>query len=93
MKFNSNDVSTFGLRGSLDPISWVTVAGEGAWQWGQYIGTYLQNSSRQREAYALDLSAEVRYFTDKYSWKPKLGVEFIWYSGEIERTDAVSAGT
>ncbi len=81
LKFNSNDINTWGLRGSFDPVSWATVAGEGAWQWGQYVGTTLQNSSRQRNAFALDVSTEVRYFTDKYAWKPKFGVEYIFYSG------------
>ncbi len=81
LKSNSNDVNTFGLRGSFDPINWVTLAGEGAWQWGQYINNRMQNDSRARAAFALDFSGEVRYFTDKYSWKPKLGVEYICYSG------------
>lgn len=91
LKFNSNDVSTVGLRGSFDPVNWATIAGEGAWQWGQYIGNYFQNSSRQRSAYALDISAEVRYFTDKYAWKPKFGAEYIIYSGNKPEANPIAA--
>ena len=81
IKENSNDVHTWGLRGSFDPISWITLAGEGAFQAGEYVGNMSQNSSRDRFAGALDFSAEARYFTDKYSWKPKFGAEYIFYSG------------
>ncbi|MDO8525953.1 MAG: alginate export family protein [Candidatus Omnitrophota bacterium] len=86
LKLNSNDVNTWGARGSFDPVSWATIAGEGAWQWGQYIGNRLQNDSRSRAAFALDFSGEIRYFTDKYSWKPKFGAEYICYSGNKAET-------
>ncbi|MDD3904976.1 MAG: alginate export family protein [Candidatus Omnitrophica bacterium] len=82
LKANSNDVYTIGARGSFDPISWVTLAGEGAWQGGQYIGNINQVNSRARSAFAMDFSGEVRYFTDKFAWKPKFGVEYIYYSGD-----------
>ena len=81
LKSSDNDVHTFGLRGSFDPISWVTVAAEGAYQGGSYIGTETQGGTRERSAWALDVSGECRYFTEKVSWKPKLGVEYILYSG------------
>jgi hypothetical protein len=94
IKKNSNDVNTWGIRGSFDPVDWVTIAGEGAWQWGQYVGNMSQDSSRNRSAYALDFSAEVRYFTDKYSWKPKFGAEYIAYSGnKPESSPAFNNGT
>jgi len=80
-KNTSNDVHTIGLRGSLDPIDVVTLAAEGAYQAGTYIGTQLQMAARGRSAWALDVSGELRYFTDKWSWKPKLGVEYVLYSG------------
>lgn len=76
-----NEVHTIGLRGSCDPIDVLTLAAEGAYQGGQYIGTRNQRFERDRSAWALDLGAELRYFTDKASWKPKLGAEYIWYSG------------
>jgi hypothetical protein len=79
---NNNDIYTLGLRGSADPIEWVTLAGEGAYQFGSYVGNRLQVSPRTRQAFALDFSGEVRYFTEKYSWKPKGGFEYIYYSGQ-----------
>lgn len=78
----SNDVHTFGLRGSFDPVDVVTIAAEGAVQGGEYVGTQLQQGSRPRAAWAFDLSGEFRYFADKISWKPKLGAEWVYYSGE-----------
>ena len=77
-----NDVYTIGARGSMDPISWATIAAEGAWQGGNYIGSTLSTATRSRSAWALDVSGEARYFTDKYAWKPKFGVEYIFYSGD-----------
>ena len=81
LKYTTNDVHTFGLRGSFDPIDIITLAGEGAYQGGTYIGTQEQQGSRARSAWALDVSGECRYFTDKVAWKPKLGVEYVLYSG------------
>jgi len=79
---SQNDVSTIGLRGSFDPIDIVTLYGEFAGQFGNYVGNDQQSNSRSRLAGALDVGGECRYFTDKWSWKPKMGAEFIWYSGE-----------
>ena len=77
----ANDVNTIGLIGSLDPIDIVTVYAELAGQFGSYVGNPMQSNNRGRVAGALDVGAECRYFTDKWNWKPKMGVEFIWYSG------------
>ncbi len=91
---NHSDVHNLGMRGSLDPIDVITVFGEGAYQGGNYIGSRLQTSNRNRAAYALDFGGELRYFTDKYSWKPKLGVEYVLYSGNLpEENPAKAAGT
>lgn len=93
IKNQTNEVHTFGLRGSFDPIDVVTLAGEMAYQGGTYVGSRLQANDRSRGAWALDASAEFRYFTDKFSWKPKLGAEFIWYSGENSMgNDAAAQG-
>ena len=78
---SDNDVHTLGLRGSFDPIDVLTIALEGAYQGGQYLGSRIQTASRDRSAYAFDASAEWRYWVEKFAWKPKLGVEYIWYSG------------
>ncbi len=80
-KENGNDINTIGLRGSFDPIDTITLYGEFAGQFGNYVGNQLQANNRARVAGALDVGAEFRYFMDKWAWKPKLGVEFIWYSG------------
>ena len=77
----SNDVHTFGVRGSMDPIDTLTLSAEIAGQAGAYTGNTLQQTNRPRAAWALDVAAESRYFTDKFAWKPKLGVEYILYSG------------
>ncbi len=78
----ANDVYTIGLRGSFDPIDIVSLYAEFAGQFGSYVGNQMQGNNRSRLAGALDVGGELRYFTDKWAWKPKLGAEFIWYSGQ-----------
>jgi hypothetical protein len=80
-KGTGNQINTIGLRGSFDPLDVWTVYGEFAGQFGNYVGNQLQGNNRSRVAGALDVGADCRYFTDKWAWKPKFGVEFIWYSG------------
>jgi len=90
----NNDVHTMGLRGSGDPIDWITLMGEGALQFGSYVTTRFQRNERDRSAYAFDFGAECRYFTDKFAWKPKFGSEFIIYSAnQPEENPAEVAGT
>jgi len=88
----SNDVSTIGLRGSFDPIDIFTLYGEFAGQFGNYVGNPTQANNRSRVAGALDVGADCRYFTDKWAWKPKVGVEFIWYSGDVDNTQTNGSG-
>ena len=89
----NNDIHTLGLRGSCDPLDVVSLFGEGAWQVGDYIGNRMQINTRERSAYALDFGGELRYF-EKYAWKPKLGVEYVLYSGNMaEDNPATAAGT
>jgi hypothetical protein len=83
-KANGNEINTIGLRGSFDPVDVWTLYAEFAGQFGSYVGNQLQNSNRARVAGALDVGADCRYFVDKWAWKPKVGVEFIWYSGDNE---------
>lgn len=93
IKLNTNDIHTIGLRGSFDPIDVVTLAAEGAYQGGEYVGNRLQVNSRGRSAGAFDASIEWRYLAEKFSWKPKLGFEYIWYSGNApDDNDANAAG-
>jgi len=79
---DANTVHTLGLRGSLDPIEDWTVCAEGAVQYGKYVGSRYQRESRDRQAYALDVSVETRHFQEQYAWKPTLGLEYILYSGD-----------
>lgn len=89
-----NNVHNIGIRGSFDPMDVVTLAGEMVAQVGTYTGSRYQRATRGRLAGALDASAECRYFTDKFAWKPKLGAEFIWYSGnENEANPERATGT
>lgn len=79
---SNNDIHTIGMRGSMDPICDLTVAGEVAYQFGSYIGAVDQAVGMARSAWAADASAEYRGLMDKICWKPKLGLEYIFYSGE-----------
>ncbi len=88
----SNDVHTIGVRGSLDPIDVITVFGEGAVQAGEYTGWRLQEPNRSRAAYALDFGGELRYFATKCAWKPKIGAEYILYSGNKPEDSPQSSG-
>ena len=77
-----NTIHTFGVRGSADPIENWTLASEIAFQGGDYVGYVNQDESRSRAAWALDVSAECRYFKENYAWKPVLGLEYVFYSGD-----------
>jgi len=77
-----NTVYCLGLRGSADPIENWTVAAEGAYQFGDYVGYASQHYTRNRSAWALDLNAECRHFTEMFAWKPVVGLEYIFYSGD-----------
>jgi len=88
---HGNDVHTIGLRGSFDPIDVVTINAEGAYQGGQYIGSRGQLNSRNRSAWALDVGGEWRYLAEKFSWKPKLGAEYVYYSGNKPESNPANA--
>lgn len=89
---DSNDIHTIGTRGSFDPIEDWTVAVEGAFQFGDYIGASSQITHRQRKAFALDALVECRYWQDDFAWKPVLDLEYIYYSGE-DKLGSVGATT
>jgi hypothetical protein len=91
-KINGNDIHTIGWRGSFDPIDIVTLYGELAGQFGTYAGNAWQVNRRSRIAGALDVGGECRYFTDKWAWKPKLGFEYIWYSGNKDENIIQNSG-
>jgi len=77
-----NYVNTVGARGSADPLEYITVAAEAAYQFGHFVGFRNQVNSRNRSAWAVDGSVECRYLKDLVPWKPVLGAEYILYSGD-----------
>jgi len=79
---DDNDVHVFGMRGSFDPIEDWTMALEGAYQTGKYIGTNNQIEERTRSAWAIDAIIECRFWQDDFAWRPVLSAEYIFYSGE-----------
>ena len=87
---DSNDINTVGARGSFDPIEDWTIALEGAYQFGEYAGVYNravaatanQTNRRKRSAWAIDAMIECRYWQDDFAWRPVIGAEYIYYSGE-----------
>lgn len=83
----NNDVHTLGMRGSIDPIEDWTIAAEGAYQAGQFMGIAQQGTTRERSAWALDGIVECRYWQDQFAWKPVGSLEYIWYSGARETGD------
>ncbi len=83
----NNDIHTLGIRGSMDPITDVTLAGEVAYQLGSIVLATGQNQVNTRSAWALDVSGEYRGFMEKFAWKPKIGAEYIFYSGEQTNTN------
>ncbi len=88
-----NTVNTIGGRASADPIENWTFALEGAYQFGDFVGFRDQLEKRGRSAFAVDASVEMRHFKEQYSWKPVIGAEYIFYSGDDdERATATSSG-
>lgn len=73
---------TLGLRGSMEPIQNARLSAEGAIQFGDYFTSTADRfiSERDRAGWALDLRGE--YTFADISWKPKVGVEYVYYSGE-----------
>ncbi|MCX5715549.1 MAG: alginate export family protein [Candidatus Omnitrophica bacterium] len=84
----TNWIDTYGIRGSFEPIANATLAAEGAMQFGRY--STASDISRSRHAGALDLSGD--YAFKDMKWTPKLGLEYILYSGEASPSSS-SEGT
>ncbi|MDP3789074.1 MAG: alginate export family protein, partial [Candidatus Omnitrophota bacterium] len=79
---DGNTVHTVGVRGSFDPHEAITIWGEGAVQVGSYYRGTTQIDERPRTAGAVDVGGELRLWQDQYAWKPKVGAEYIYYSGD-----------
>lgn len=70
-----------GGRVQFDPISQITLGGELAYQFGDYRGA-TASRERDRQAWAFDIFGEYR-FADS-PWKPMLGLEYVYLSGESD---------
>ncbi len=70
---------TVGGRVQFDPISQITLGGELAYQFGEYRVSATTILERDRAAWALDLFGEYRWDN---TWKPMLGLEYVYLSGE-----------
>jgi len=90
---NNNDVHTVGLRGSADVIENLTVGAEAAFQFGKAISVDNQRQQRDRAAWGIDTSVECRHFATQYAWKPVIGAEYIFYSGDKSVADLNDNGS
>ena len=68
-------VNTVGFRGSVEPVANSSFWGESAIQWGDIGGL----ASTTQRAWAFDFGGD--YTLADVAWTPKLGVEWIFYSG------------
>jgi len=82
-----NSIHCIGARGSFDPHEDITMWGEMAVQRGIYVADNAQDEPRDREAYAFDVGSEIRLWEEQYAWRPVIGVEYIFYSGQDEMKD------
>lgn len=78
---NDNTTDTIGGRVQFDPISQITLGGEIAYQFGEYRGT-LGAPERDRDALGIDLFGEYRF--DESPWKPMVGLQYVYLSGESD---------
>jgi hypothetical protein len=80
-------VNTLGLRGSLEPITNLTLGAEGALQGGKYADKFADE--RSIRAYAYDLYG--KYNFANVTWKPTLSLEWLSLSGEADTTDSTGS--
>ncbi|MFH1479224.1 MAG: alginate export family protein [Candidatus Omnitrophota bacterium] len=76
--YPGNEVSTFGVRGSMTPIENLNVLGEIAWQRGDYDNMAI--TKRDQEAMAYQIGAD--YTLANWDWKPVLKAGWTHYDGE-----------
>lgn len=82
-----NRIHCVGARGSFDPHEDITLWGEMAVQRGIYVADMSQMEPRDREAYAIDVGGEVRLWEEQYAWRPVIGAEYVFYSGQSAEKD------
>ena len=74
-------IHVIGTRGSFQPVPEWVFAGELAYQFGHNNSTVTQQDERYRSAWAADVVADYLGWVD-YAWSPKVGAEYIFYSGD-----------
>lgn len=83
----ASETDTVGARGSFDPLEDLTLKGEVAYQFGDfaYDGA---NICRDRSAWLFNVSGEYRW--PEARWTPKVGLEYLYLSGERDDTSTDS---
>lgn len=74
---DTDTTHTIGLRGSVIPIADLNLWGEIAYQAGDYA---TRGKTNDRSAWALDVGAD--YTLADWTWVPKFGLEYVYYSGD-----------
>jgi hypothetical protein len=77
------ETDVLGARVQFDPISQITLGGELAYQFGDYIGTAVGAQNRERDAWGLDVFGTYRFDN---AWKPELTLEYVVFTGEKDLT-------
>jgi hypothetical protein len=75
----SENTQTIGGRVQFDPISQITLGGEAAYQFGDYVNAASPYVRRDRTAWAMDLFGTYRW---DMTWKPELTLEYVLLSGQ-----------
>lgn len=86
--YERDQTHVFGMRGDIEPVENLTLSGEGAVQWGQMedvvglwnVSTDGSELNRHKLAWAIDTSGN--YTWNEVSYKPNLGLGFVYLSGE-----------
>jgi hypothetical protein len=81
-----NETDTIGGRVQFDPISQITLGAELAYQFGDYYSSATA-AKRDRDAWATDIFGEYRWDN---TWKPMLGIQYVYLSGESNLSSSTS---
>lgn len=91
-----NDTYVIGTRAQFDPVSNMTVGAEGAYQWGNFSSASTATATsaqfgQNREAWLFDIFGEYRW--SDHAYKPWVGLEYFFTSGDDPTTTGSSAST
>jgi len=84
---DTDNIYTYGVRGSLEPISKLVVDAELAMQKGDYV---VSGEKLDRSAWAADLGA---VYAIDYKWSPKVGARYSYRSGSKTGTSGANDDT